>query len=108
MVYLLYLSSGSYDDYQEVILGVFSEGSKALAAKIAAVSTIENLKEETFKDTGWKYYYDPEDWELGELSAEDSTDWFNFCDKKCKVGEINRIWIEEKELNEFNFNLELL
>jgi hypothetical protein len=107
-VYVLSLSSGTYDDYREYILGVFSSEDKALIAKGEIEAKIQRGKKTTFKDTGWCNHYDPESWELAELSSKDLEDWYDFTMEKSMLEEINKLWIEPFILDCNDFNLKNL
>lgn len=104
-VYVLSLSTGTYDDYREYILGVFSSEEKACKAKASIEAEITRGKEATFRDTGWCNHYDPESWELHELSPEDFEDWYDFTTEKSILDEINKLWIEPFVLDRNDFNL---
>lgn len=103
--YVLSLSTGSYDDYREYTIGVFSSEEKALRAKRSIEAEIQKEKAATFKDTGWRSHYDPESWELGELSDQDLVDWYDFTMEKSILDDINKLWTEPFTLDRNDFNL---
>lgn len=99
-VYLLMLSQGSWDDYTERVLGVFTKEEKALITKASLETELRELKEATFKDTGWRHFDDVEEYQLEDMSKEELGNWMHFALNKSGLEQINRLWIEPHTLNE--------
>lgn len=104
-IYVLKLSSGTYNEYREEVIGVFSSEEKVNKAKVSAEAQIQKGIEATFKDTSWRYPSCAEEWGIDELSKEDEIAWYDFIWKKSALGDVNQLWAEPFILDQNDFAL---